>query len=127
MLKVFIILSFLSLNSYAEESRPVAPTGWVELNSDDPILLTWAKAEPEKNLVNVATIMLQRFERSEKFQKFISDNKSDSSGCFELSESGWDQTWCARKKEVYAIVQRGTDPELKEIKQKLKEWVMTHD
>ena len=127
MLRVFIILSFLSLSSFAEELRPHAPEGWVEMNSLSPVILTWAQAMPEKNLEDVPTLMIQTFKNNGKIKDFFQKQTVDKAGCFQIEAGGWKQTWCERKNEVFVILARGTSDDLKAHHEKLKAWVLTHD
>jgi hypothetical protein len=126
MFKVLCILCLLSLNSYAQE-LPAVPNGWANLPNTAPIVLTWVKAQVDKKIESVPTFMIQVFEKDHKFKKFISENKSDSSGCFELKNGDWEQTWCAKSTQVFALLKRGSDPEMNGIQQKLKSWVLAHD
>ena len=127
MLKVFIIFSFLSLSSFAEELRPHAPDGWVEMNSLSPVILTWTKAMPEKNLEEVPTLMIQTFKNEGKIKDFLQKQSPDKSGCSQIEAGGWKQTWCDKKDEAFVILSRGSPEDLKIHHENLKAWVLSHD
>lgn len=127
MLKLFTILFILSFNSFAEDVHPKPPEGWVEMHSIEPVILTWVKAIPEKGLEEVPSYMVQSFTRDEKFSKFLSSQKSDAKGCFEITTKEWKQTWCGRQKNVFVILGRGSDEDSAKAKEKLIKWALTHD
>lgn len=127
MILVFIISGLLSLSSFAEELHPPVPDGWVEMNSIEPVILTWVKAMPEKNLEEVPTLMVQQFKNENKIKDFILKNSKDQSGCFKLEAKGWQQTWCERKSEVFVTLSRGDSVDLKVHQAKLKSWILSHD
>lgn len=118
------MLVFLSVNSFAEGPHPKAPTGWVEMNSIDPVILTWAKADPTKKLEEVPSAMVQKFPRSDKFVNFVKEKSLDEKGCRSQTVNGWNQVWCLRPDSVLAILYRG---EVETIPDLLKKWVLTHD
>lgn len=122
-----MIALILSFNSFAEDPHPRPLQGWVEMHSIEPVILTWVKAKPDKELEEVPTFMVQSFKKDEKFQKFINSQKADAQGCFKISTKDWHQTWCARKQNVLAILSRGDDRDSGKINQILRSWVLTHD
>ena len=125
MAKVFLLTLILSLSAFAENVRPPAPEGWVEMISLDPVVLTWVKADPEKKLESVPTVMVQSFEKSDKIKSFIeSKNYQD---CFDVDSKEWKQTWCPKKEEVFVILTKGNAPDLNARKEQLKSWVLSHD
>jgi hypothetical protein len=127
MFKFLFMLTILSLNSYADDPHPHAPLPWVEIHSIQPVILTWVKALPDKDIEEVPTFMVQKFPKDEKFRKFLKAHKSDSSGCFNLSTKEWEQTWCERKYKVMSVLMRGQDKDSVKIKEQLKSWVLSHD
>jgi hypothetical protein len=127
MFKSFLILCFFTSQIFASTTRPLEPKGWVEMNSDGPVLLTWAKAPEKGSLEEAPTLMVQNFERDEKMQTFIKAKALDKKGCFDLTEEGWKQTWCPRSSKIFVILSRGEDSELPSLKEKLQTWVLSHD
>lgn len=127
MFKVALILFIFSFNSFAEGPHPIEPTGWVEMHSIEPVILTWVKASPDKELEEVPTFMVQKYPKSEKFQQFIRANRPDASGCFEITNKEWTQTWCVREKSVLTLMTKGVDESSARIKATLRAWVLTHE
>jgi hypothetical protein len=101
---------------------PAMPKGWVELKSSDPVILSWARALPEKNLEEVPTLMVQRFPRTEKFVQFIQTKKNEKD-CRELELRPWNQTWCLKKDSVLVVLSKNEDQALLLEKKKLLDWV----
>lgn len=104
--------------------HPKAPAGWVEMNSIEPVILTWVKADPTKKLEEVPTAMVQKFSHSDKFVNYVKEKTLDDKGCRTQAVNGWNQTWCLRSNSVLAIVYRG---QTESIPEQLKKWVLTHD
>lgn len=94
------------------------------MNSLEPVILTWAKADPSKKLEQVPSIMVQKFPREKKFVDFVQEKALDAKGCRTLSAGGWNQTWCLRSKSVLAILSRDQVSDVEPI---VKQWVLTHD
>lgn len=120
----FLFISFFAFSLRAEELHPHAPKGWVEMNSLDPVILTWAKADPSKKLEQVPSIMVQKFPREKKFVDFIQEKPLDQKGCRSLVAAGWNQTWCLRANSVLAILSR---EDVSEVEAIVKSWVLSHD
>ena len=121
---VLLLLVLLSANSFAEDPHPKAPTGWVEMNSIDPVILTWVKADSTKKLEEVPSAMVQKFPRTDKFVNYVKEKSLDAKGCRTQTVNGWNQVWCLRPDSVLAILYRGEAGTLPEL---LKKWVLTHD
>ena len=120
---IFILLCF-AFSLRAEELHPHAPRGWVEMNSLEPVILTWAKGDPTKKLEQVPSIMVQKFPRDKKFVDFVNEKPLDEKGCRSLEAGGWNQTWCLRNKSVMAILSRD---DVKEVEGLVKKWALSHD
>lgn len=127
MFKLLFVLIILSLNSFADDPHPHAPSEWVEIHSIEPVILTWVKAIPDKEIEEVPTFIVQKFPKDEKFKKFLKEHKADASGCFNLTNKDWEQTWCERKHKVMTVLSRGQDKDSAKIKEQLKSWVLSHD
>lgn len=125
----FFILTLLlfSLSVNAEGLHPKEPKGWVEANSLDPAILTWIKGDSNKKLKEVPNFTVQKFQRTEKFEKFVKEKPLDKDQCRDLKDEGWNQTWCLREKSILVILSRNEDSEGPHIKKILKEWVLTHE
>lgn len=113
--------------TYAEAPHPKEPKGWVELISLEPAILSWVKGKPDQQLKDAPNFVIQKFPRSEKFEKFIKEKPIDKDSCRDLKEEGWNQTWCLREKSVLVILSRNEDSDAPKIKKTLKEWVLTHE
>ena len=94
------------------------------MNSIEPVILTWVKADPTKKLEEVPSAMVQKFPRNEKFVNFVNERPLDIQGCRTQTVDGWNQVWCLRPASVLAIVFRG---QTETIPEQLKKWVLTHD
>lgn len=111
----------------SKEIIPRTPQGWLELRSLEPIILTWAKAGPEKSLDQVPTIMVQVFQKTEKIVKLFIDQKLDNKKCFETEKNGWKQIWCSKHQEAYVILTKNESAELAIQRQRLLSWIHDHD
>lgn len=118
-MKIFLLISLACAHAWA---RPDLPTGWVEMRSLDPVILTWVKAEPHKDLTEVPTLTVQTYSLTEKLRRLFSDHKSQGS-CFEMRDKEWEQTWCEKKNLAYVILSKNQTPELVEQRKKLLSWI----
>ncbi len=125
MFKLTLFFILFSLTAVAETGRPAVPEGWVEMVSLEPVILTWVKADPEKKLEEVPTVMVQSFDRTEKINTFLEKYKSQT--CFDVDGNGWVQTWCPRSDEVFVLLSKGNAPDLAARKEQLKTWMLSHD
>jgi len=121
---LILIVSCFAVTLRAEDPHPKAPAGWVEMNSIEPVILTWVKADPTKKLEEVPSAMVQQFPRNEKFVKFMNERPLDRQGCRSQVVNGWNQIWCLRPNSVIAILHRG---QTETIPDQLKKWALTHD
>ena len=129
-MKLFLLILLLPLLSSAEDPHPHAPSGWVELNSLSPVILTWAYADPAKGLMDVPSFMVQKYPRSKKFEKFVLEGKPDSSLCRHVlakHSSEWSQSWCLRKDSVMVLIWKGEDSLISPHKKGLMNWILTHE
>lgn len=128
MERIFILASLLCIQfAFAESPRPVEPKGWVALESQDPILLSWTKPNIDKTLKGSPNFSVQKFSRSEKFEKFVKEKSLDKDQCRDLKDGGWNQTWCLREKSILVILSKNEDSESPSIKKILRAWVLTHE
>ncbi len=129
-MKFFLFFIVLPLITYAEDPHPHAPSGWVELNSISPVILTWAYADPAKGLMDVPSFMVQKFPRSKKFEKFVLEGKPDSSLCRHVPAkqiSEWSQSWCLRKDSAMVLIWKGEESIISPHKKGLMKWILTHE
>lgn len=113
--------------AHGAELIPSAPKGWIEMNSIEPVALTWVKAEPDKKLKDVPTLMVQVLGNSEKISKLFKEHKLDKNGCFSITHQEWEQTWCGRSRETFVLLSKNTDPDLIEKRAILESWILSHD
>lgn len=116
-----------SISVFAEAPHPQEPKGWTELNSPEPAILSWVKPDESKKLSESPNISIQKFERNEKFEKFVKEKSLDKDSCRDLKDEGWNQTWCLREKSILVILSKNEDSETSKIKKDLRTWVLTHD
>lgn len=123
-----LLLLILPLNLWAHAPVPTPPSGWIQMNSLSPVILTWVYGNPEKELKDVPSFTIQKFGREEKFVSFIQKNSPDKNQCasFEPDKKNeWFQVWCIRPKSVVNLMWKNGENE--EIKKTLLEWVLTHE
>ena len=121
------LLTCIHTVALAEHSHPETPSGWIVGESKDPIILTWIKAHPEKDLDTVPHFLIQKFPKAEKFEKFVKEKPLDKNSCRDLKEGEWTQTWCLKKKNIFVILSKNHDSEFSKIKRTLRSWVLAHE
>lgn len=130
-MKFLLFIILFSSNLQAQEAlHPKAPAGWIEMNSLNPVVLTWAYAEPKKDLMEVPSLMVQKFPRQEKLLQFIREVRTDSHGCRHVQapkKSDWSQSWCPRKESIMVLLWKGPESLVKVPKETLLNWVLTHE
>lgn len=125
MSKVLIFSILFSFAALAESEHPAAPEGWVEMASLDPVVVTWVKADPEKKLEELPTVMVQAHQRSAKINSFLEKHANEK--CFDVDGNGWKQTWCPKKDEVFVLLSKGNASDVTARKEQLMKWVLSHD
>lgn len=130
-MKFLLFIMLFSSNLHAQEAlHPKAPESWIEMNSLTPVILTWAYADPKKDLMEVPSLMVQKFPRQEKLLKFIHEVSPDSHGCRNIpstKKADWSQLWCPRKESIIVLLWKGPDSLVKAPKETLLKWVLTHE
>ncbi|MCM2348790.1 MAG: hypothetical protein NDI69_02135 [Bacteriovoracaceae bacterium] len=129
-MKFFLFIILFSSNLQAEALHPKTPSGWIEMNSLAPVVLTWAYADPKKDLMEVPSLMVQKFSLQEKLLKFIQQVRPDGHGCRHvpaIKKSDWSQSWCPRKESIMVLLWKGPDSLVKAPQETLLNWVLTHE
>lgn len=116
------LLMTSSISVRAAGEIPAVPAGWIEMNSIEPVALTWVKAMPEKKLQDVPTLMVQVHPKTEKLEKLFKDRST-----FEFQDKEWKQVWSIKSDEVFVLLSKHEDAEVMDKKKILQSWIETHD
>lgn len=128
-MKIFLLFILFSMTSFAEEIIPKTPAGWVEMNSLHPVVVTWAYGDPTKDLLDVPSLMVQKFPPQDKLISFVKESP-DQNGCRNVAakdSQSWASYWCSRKDTVLVLLWKGDEALVKTPKEALMKWVLSHE
>lgn len=97
---------------FASQVFAAPPTGWVEMLTPEPIILSWTKMEKGIKLEDSPIVMIQKHDYTAKWKSALEGIPQDQKKCQKIKaeKSGeWDQLYCQKGAFLYAFLWKG-DP-----------------
>lgn len=123
-----LFLIFISSVSLAQGNA--LPRGWVQMQTPDPIILSWVRVVEGKKMEESPTLMIQKHEYSLPWEKSLSQISEESDGCKRVAaidKSDWNQLYCLRDKTIFAILWRGESDDMASTLNLAKNWLKENE
>lgn len=125
---ILFLFALLSGVTLAQESR--LPRGWIEMQTPDPIILSWVKVVEGKAIESSPVIMIQKHELSSKWIETLDQITTTEDGCKKVSstdQKDWNQLYCLINRKVIAILWRGGSEDISSALKAAKTWLYENE